>query len=101
MLPEFPLPLIFHFVNIIVCYPIRILVEYRVAKIFQLEFIIGVDDWFHSVFFFYDAKPSENALLKLLVGLRLGLMFHVEHWRLVATFEFHLLDEIFSLCPSR
>ena len=83
------------------CNPIRIFVEYGVAEIAHLEFVVSVDDRFHAIFLFYKSQPREHALLKLFVGLRLSLMLHVEHRRQVALFEFYLFDEIFGLCPAR
>ena len=67
MLPEFPLTLVFHLVNIIMCYLIWILVEYGVADILCLEFIISIDYWFHTIFLFHSLQPCEHATLEIII----------------------------------
>ena len=53
VLPEFPRPLVFHLVNIVVGYPIRIVVEYGSIEVFLLEFVVVIYDMLHMILVFY------------------------------------------------
>jgi hypothetical protein len=67
MLPELPAALIFHAVNVIMGYPVGILVEDGIVEVFQLEFIIGVDNRLYLIMLLYDSQPSQDRGLELLV----------------------------------
>ena len=54
VLPEFPLTFILHLVNIIVGYPIRIVIKDWIREIFLLKIMIGVDDRLDMVFVLND-----------------------------------------------
>ena len=101
MLPELPFTLVFHFVYIIVGYPIGIVVEYGRAQVFHLEFVIGVDDGLHMVLVLHGMKPRQDLALEILCGHVGGLMLHIEYRRQVASLQMHLIEEELRLVACR
>jgi len=97
VLPEFPLALVLHFVNVIVGYPVGITVETIVGEVFLLELVIGVEDGLDVVAVFYYVEPGENVSLEVFGSLVFGLVFYVEDWWQVATLELHIVEEMLCL----
>jgi hypothetical protein len=48
-------------------YPVGILVEDGIVEVFQLEFIIGIDNGLYLIMLLYDSQPSQDRGLELLV----------------------------------
>ena len=101
VLPELPRALILERVDIVMSYPVRILVEHGIGQIARLKFKIGIYNRFYAIVLFYKAKPLEYGVLELLVGLVLGLMLNVEHGRKVAILKVDGLDEVIGLLVGR
>ena len=101
MLPELPRTLILERVDIVMGYPIRILVEHGIGQVARLKFKIGIYNRFYAVVTLYKAKPLEHRLLELVVGLVLGLVLYIEHGRKVAILEVDSLDEVVGLLLGR
>ena len=97
VLPELPRTVELHFLDIVVGYPVGILVEDVVVEIARLKFIIGIDDGLHAVVVLHHIEPQLDALLELLVGLVLGFMLYVEHRGQVAMLEFDVADKELGL----
>ena len=81
MLPELPFALILNLVNIIVGYPVRIIIEDRRTQILLLEFIIGVDDRFNMILILYNMQPGKHITLEILHTLICRLMFNLQYRR--------------------
>ena len=75
-------------------YPVGILIEDGIVEIAGLKFKIGIDNGFDAIVMLHDVEPLDDGRTKLLVGLILGLMLHIEHWGQVAILEFHGVDEV-------
>lgn len=101
VLPELPAPLILYGVNIVVGYPVGVLVEDGVVQVAQLELIIGVDDGLYVVVFLNDVEPLQDRRLELSVCLVLRLVLHIEYGRQVAVLKLHLTEEVLSLTLGR
>ena len=101
VLPELPRALILERVDIVMGYPVRILVEHGIGQIARLKFKIGIYNRFYTIVLFYKAKPLEYGVLELLVGLVLGLMLNVKHGRKVAILKVDGLDEVIGLLVGR
>ena len=101
VLPEFPRTFIFHFRHIVMGYPIGIVVETVVGKVFLLEFEIGIEYGLHMVAVFDDVQPCENLALEIFNRQRVGLVLYVKNGRKVSFFEVHLLQEEGCLLTGR
>lgn len=101
VLPEFPTAAVLYGIDVIMGYPIGILVKDAVVKILELELIIGVDDGFHMIVAFHDVKPLEDRGFELAVRLLLGFVLHVKHGWQIAVLQFHLLQEELRLSTCR
>ena len=99
MVPEFPLALILHLVNIIMGYPIRIVIEDRSTEILLLEFIICIDDRLHVVTVLNYMQPSEHVSLEVLNSLVFGHMLNIKYRGQVAILKVDLPQEMIRLCP--
>ena len=93
MLPEFPCPLIFYTVHVIVGNPVWVLVEHFVGQVLHLEFIIGIEDGLHLIVLLHNVEPLEHTLLEILVRLVLRLVLNVEHRRQVASLQMNIRNE--------
>lgn len=91
MLPEHPWSVILHFIDIVVGYPIRILVKHAVTQVLRLKFIIGIDDGLHLVVLLNYVKPLQHAVAELFVGKPGRFVLNVEHRRKVPSSSFTLL----------
>jgi hypothetical protein len=91
MLPEFPWSLILHFRNIVMGYPIWIVVKTVVGKIFFLEFIVRIKNRFHMILVFDNIKPCEYFSLEILNRECIRLVFHVQDRWKVTFFKTNLL----------
>ena len=101
MLPELPGAFVLYFVDVVVGYPIVVVVEDRVAEIAGLKFIIGVDDGLDTIVAFDDLQPFEDAGLELLVSLLLRFVLDVKDGRQVTVLELDLTDEETCLVGGR
>ena len=101
VLPELPRALILERVDIVMSYPIRILVEHGIGQVARLKFKIGIYNRFYAIVLLYKTKPLEYGVLELLVRLVLGLMLNVEHGRKVAILKVDGLDEMIGLLVGR
>lgn len=90
VLPELPRSVVFHFVDIIVGYPIGIVIEDGVAEIRHLEFMIGIDDGFYMVSVFNYVKPCKYITAKVLITDIFRLVLHIEYGREIAALQLHL-----------
>ena len=101
MLPELPGAFVLYLVDVVVGYPVGIVVEDGVVEIAGLKFIIGVDDGLDTIVAFDDLQPFEDAGLELLVALLLGFVLDVEDGRQVTVLELDLTDEETCLVGGR
>ena len=93
VLPETPRALILYLFDIVMRYPVGILVKNRVREILLFEFGLGIDDGLHAIMLLHQSKPRENTLLERFGRLLVIFLLHVEHRRQVTIDELHLLDE--------
>ena len=91
MLPKLPFSFVFHLVNIIVGYPIRIIIKDWRTKILLLKFIIGVNDWLYMIFVFHYMKPCQYITLKIFYWRIFRHVLDVEYWWQVAIFKMHII----------
>ena len=101
ILPEFPVTLIFHLVNIIVGYPIRIAIEDGGAEIAHLKFIIGIDDGLDTIVLLHNFEPLENAGSKLFVSLLGRFVLDIKNGWQVAILQLDVTNEERSLFVGR
>lgn len=94
VLPELPGALVFERIDVVMGYPVGILIEDGIVEIAGLKFKIGIDNGLDSIVMLHDVEPLDDGRTKLLVGLILGLMLYIEHWGQVAILEFHGIDEV-------
>ena len=102
VLPEMPGSIITHAVNIVMCYPIRILLKGGVAKILLVIRMVSVKYRLHTVVFLHTIEPCKNVLSERVDTLSGGRShLDVKHWRQVARLQLHLTDVEVSLRFSR
>lgn len=93
MLPEFPFTLIFHLVDIIMGYPIRVIIKHGSVKVFLLKLIISIDNRLDVIFILYHMKPRKYVALEILDRLVFRLMLHIKDRRQVAVLQTHLIQK--------
>ena len=79
VLPEFPFSFILNLVNIVVGYPIGIVVEDRGRKILLLKIVVSIDDGLDMVFVFHNMQPCQYIRLKVFHVLVGRFVLNVKH----------------------
>lgn len=80
ILPEVPGTLIGQFVYIIMSNPERIGVQQRIAQVFHLELIAGINNGLYLVALFYQRQPFLDLALEVFLR-QVARLFHIEHRR--------------------
>lgn len=91
MLPELPFTLIAHRIHVIMGYPIRIRIKYRIVQVTFLELIRSIKNGLYVIMPLYQAKPRLHPFPKL--PFVIAHLLNIEHRREVARFEFDRTDK--------
>lgn len=101
MLPEPPFAGILHFINVIMCYPIRIVIKHRRVQVVGLKLIIGINNRLHMIFVLNDMKPSEHITPEVVKTGILRLMLNVKHGWKVSFDKTHIVQKEICLIARR
>ena len=101
MLPELPFSLILHLVDIIMGYPIRIIVKACIVQIFLLELVICIKDRLDMILILYNMQPSEYISLEIFCTPFFRLMLDIQYRGQVSCFQLYILEEMLCLLASR
>lgn len=93
MLPELPLSGILDLVNIIMRYPIRVVIKHGSVKIIHLKLIISIYYRFNMVSVLNNMKPCKYFTLKIFNANILRLVFDIKDGREVTVNQNHIIQE--------
>ena len=97
VLPESPFTFILEGVNVVMGYPIGIVVEVGGVEIGGAEFVTCVEDGGDAIVLFYIIHPLQHLMPELGRGA-VAEFLHVKHrWQIVLV-ELHHLAEVLGLC---